>query len=121
MAGLIYNIFEMYKSKKFLTNQNIIVDGTLRKKNLVLFIAYCILYFYIMNMCIFTMYFANKAGVNVGVITTITSINPFFTAFADYLMYKNRMQYFHFLGMVIIVFGSIFICMKGEDTNSPLE
>ena len=72
-------------------------------------------------MCIFTMYFANKAGVNVGVITTITSISPFFTAFADYLLYKVRMQYFHFLGMVIIVLGSIFICMKGEETNNQVE
>ena len=112
MAGLFYNIIDMYQSKKCFCKQNIIVDGTLRKKNLSLFIAYCFVYFYVMYMRIVTMYFSNKAGMYVGVITIITSINPFFAAFVDYIMYRVRMEYFHFLGMVVIVLGSIFICMK---------
>jgi drug/metabolite transporter (DMT)-like permease len=66
-----------------------------------------------MNMCIFTMYFANSAGINVGVITTITSINPFFTALVDYLVYKIILKYYHFVGMVSIVLGSVFICLNG--------
>ena len=59
------------------------------------------------------MYFANKAGVNVGVITTITSINPFFTAVLDYLLHKIVLKYYHVLGMISIVLGSVFICLNG--------
>lgn len=96
-------------------NQNIIIDGKLRNRNLFGFLLNCLLYFYVINMCVFTMYFANKAGVNVGVITTITSINPFFTAVADYFVYKVHLKYYHIFGMISIVLGSIFICLKKED------
>lgn len=69
-------------------------------------------------MCVITLYFANKAGVNVGVITTITSINPFFTAVVDYLIYKIVLRYYHVLGMMSIVLGSVFICLNGIQSTS---
>lgn len=59
------------------------------------------------------MYFANKAGVNVGVIMTITSYHPFLTAFVDYLIYTIDLRYYHFIGMLSIVLGSVFISMNG--------
>ena len=66
-----------------------------------------------MNIIVFMMYFANKSGVNVGVIMTITSLNPFLTAFMDYLLYKTKLGYHLILGMIIIVIGSIFISLNG--------
>lgn len=113
VAGLCYNFIQMVKYKRFWNNQNIIVGGHFQKRNCLGFFLNCLCNFFVMNMCILTMYFANKAGVNVGVITTITSINPFFTAVVDYFIYKIILRYHHILGMISIVLGSVFICLNG--------
>ena len=62
------------------------------------------------------MYFAARANVNTGVIVTIWSVNPLFMAIADYIMFKQKLQWFHSVGMLMIVICVIFISMsnKGE-------
>jgi drug/metabolite transporter (DMT)-like permease len=64
-----------------------------------------------MNIVVLMMYFANKSGVNVGVIMTITSLASFLTAVFDYFLYKIKLEFKDILGMIIIVTGSICICL----------
>jgi len=59
------------------------------------------------------MYFANTAGVNVGVITTIWSLNPAFMAIADYFFNNQKLQYFHHIGLVAIICCCIVISLSG--------
>ena len=91
LCGAVYNILQSYKNYltkgKIWNDQNIVVDGKLSQRNLLGFIVYCLNYFMIQNLAFLTMYFAAKAKINVGVITTIWSINPLFMAFADYMIY----------------------------------
>lgn len=49
------------------------------------------------------MYFSNLAGVNVGVITTIWSLNPIFLAIADYFINKQKLKYYHSIGLISII------------------
>lgn len=65
------------------------------------------------------MYFANTAGVNVGVITTIWSVNPLFMAVADYLIYGQRLQYFHIIGLIAIVACTICISLSSVVGAQP--
>ena len=71
-----------------------------------------IIYFIVMNLVYLTMYFANLAEINVGVIITIWSINPFFNSIADYYLNDEKMHYYHVIGLVSMLMCSIAVCMK---------
>lgn len=58
-----------------------------------------------------TIYFAVAADVNVGVITTIWSITPFFLALADYLLFNVRLGSHHYIGITLIVISTILISL----------
>lgn len=68
--------------------QNIINDGKLNTRHLLLFIIMCFIFFGIMSSIFMTMYFSHLSGVNVGVITTIWSVQPLIAAVVDYLIYR---------------------------------
>ena len=91
LAGLIFHFRGSYinykKGGSFWNHQNIIKDGKMNYRNLLGFIAYCCVYLCIQNMAMLTMFTAKLAGVNVGVIITIWSINPLFMALLDYLFF----------------------------------
>lgn len=79
-----------------------------------------------MNLVFLTMYFANRSTINVGVIITIWSINPFMTAVADYYINNEKLYYHHMIGLVCMVLCSVAICLKdfvepdtGVLVNSP--
>lgn len=59
------------------------------------------------------MYFAAEANVNVGVITTIWSVNPLFMAIVDYIVFKQQLKYYHVLGTISIVLCTIVISLSG--------
>ena len=65
-----------------------------------------------------TMYFSHIAGVNVGVITTIWSVQPLIAAFIDYLVNKEMIGFHHFVGMVLVVLGAISIGYSGTTKMS---
>ena len=86
--------------------------------NLLRYILNSVIYFIVMNLCYLTMFFANRADINVGVIITIWSINPFFNSIADYYINGEKMHYYHIIGLLSILLCSVAICMKdiiGED------
>ena len=72
-------------------DQNIIVDGKFKCVNLLGFLVFCMVYFLIQSMAFLTMWFANLAQINVGLITVIWSINPLYMAAADYFLFKTKL------------------------------
>ena len=64
-------------------------------------------------MCLISLYFANGAGVNVGLITTIWVLSIIFTSLADYWMYGEKLKYHHYIGLISIFFCGLFIGMQG--------
>jgi drug/metabolite transporter (DMT)-like permease len=63
-------------------------------------------------MAFYTMIFAGKAHINVGIIVTIWSVNPMFVAVADYFVNGQKLQYFHILGMSSMVVCSVLISLN---------
>ena len=71
----------------------------------------------------FGVYFANNANINVGVIITIWSLNPFYNSIADYYIYGEKMYYHHFIGLVSILLCSVAISFKDmfNDTATKIS
>lgn len=67
---------------------NIIIDGKLNVTHLILFLIMCCLFLGIMSSIFMTMYFSHISGVNVGVITTIWSVQPLIAAVIDWIIHR---------------------------------
>ena len=117
LSGATYNTLHCFNNwrktdGKFWMNQNIIVGGKFRCINAVGFLAFCLMYFIIQNMAFMTMWFADLAQINVGVITVIWSINPLYMAAVDYFLFKIKLKYFHFIGTIMIVGCTVLLALK---------
>lgn len=58
------------------------------------------------------MWFAGLAKINVGLITVIWNINPLYMAAVDYLLFNNKMKYFHVVGTSMIIICSVLLSLK---------
>ena len=90
-------------------SQNIIIDGKINKRHLLGFIAYMLSLFIIQNIITLNMYLGAKANINGGILTVIWRLNVFMTAFGDFLIYKEKLRYFHIIGLVSITTCTILI------------
>lgn len=88
------------------------MDGKIDYLHLFGFLVFSVLYFVIQNVTFLTVWFANLAKINVGIITLIWSINPFYMAVADWIIYKSQLRYFHVIGMVLIVACSVLLSLR---------
>ena len=75
------------------------------------FIAY--LFIYILNQlgCLWTVYYAMAAGLNIGVITAIWSVTPFFMALGDKIFYNTPLSTPNLIGMVFIVASTVILSL----------
>ena len=96
----------------FWNDQNLVVNGQIVKEHVVGFIAYCFLYFLVQNMAFLTMYFADRAQINAGIISTLWSLNPLYMAVCDYWLYGTKLKYYHHLGTFSIILCIIFISLN---------
>ena len=58
------------------------------------------------------MWFAGLARINVGVITTIWAVNPLFMAIIDSIIFKQKLLYYHYIGMFSIVACTLIISVS---------
>tara|TARA_B110000285_G_C14933187_1_gene518311 strand:+ start:126 stop:554 length:429 start_codon:yes stop_codon:yes gene_type:complete len=68
-----------------------------------------------------TMYFATDAGINVGVVTVIWSVNPLLMALADRIIYKTKLKYYHYVGLLAIMICTIVIALVGAGKSPSAE
>jgi len=67
------------------------------------------------------MYFATMAGINVGVLTVIWSINPLMISFCDRMIYGTQLKYYHYIGLISIMVCTIIIALFGGDKSLKAE
>jgi len=67
------------------------------------------------------MFFATKAGINVGVITVIWSVNPLLMALADRIIYKTKLKYYHYIGLISILICTVIIAVYGSGKSPKAE
>ena len=63
-------------------------------------------------MAFLTMYYAARAEVNVGLITTIWSVNPLFMAIGVFVFFKEKLELYHFVGMILIVICTVLLSLS---------
>ena len=61
-----------------------------------------------------TMYFSHVTGVNVGIITTLWSIQPLFSSVLDYFINGQMIQLNHIIGMLFVIASGLAISMSGK-------
>lgn len=59
-----------------------------------------------------TVYFAGKAGINIGIITILWCIDPVYLAIADFFLNGQRLNYNHFIGIFIMLCCSVIISLS---------
>lgn len=67
------------------------------------------------------MYFATEAGINVGVVTVIWSVNPLLMAMADRIIYKTQLKYYHYIGLLSIMICTVIIALLGSGKTPTAE
>ena len=67
------------------------------------------------------MYFSHITGVNVGIITTLWSIQPLFSSVLDYFINGQKIQANHILGMLFVIASGVAISMSGKIKAKVLE
>ena len=67
------------------------------------------------------MYFATEAGMNVGVVTVIWSVNPLLMAFADRVIYKTYLKYYHYIGLLSIMVCTVIIALGGDKAPAATD
>jgi drug/metabolite transporter (DMT)-like permease len=60
------------------------------------------------------MYYSHMADVNVGIITTIWSIQPLAAAILDYFIYGEKLMKHHLFGMVFVVGSALCISLASQ-------
>ena len=85
--------------------------------NVLRFGIQCCLFFGIQSFIFLTMYYAHMADVNVGIITTIWSIQPLAAATLDYFIYGEKLRMHHLMGMVFVIGSGLCISLSSK-TNT---
>jgi hypothetical protein len=117
LTGGFYNLAEMVKNFRanqgFWNHQNLIIGGKMNWTHLLGFVLFCITYFMIQNMAFLTMHFSSLANVNVGLITTIWSVNPVFMAIMETMCFDSRLECYHLVGTLLIVVCTVALSLSG--------
>lgn len=99
------------QGRSWWTSQDYVVDGQIQWPRVNAFLLYCFLFFLIQNLAVVTLYFAERAQINSGTISTIWNACPLFTAIMDLIMFNQKMKYYHIIGMVALVLCSVLLSM----------
>lgn len=101
-------------------NYNIKQQGFYDKQALTAFITFTVVYLFQQFLAMMTFYYAELAGINAGVISTVWSANPFFLAVLDYVIYKQKLTKFHIIGMVLLMLCAIFVSLASVIEPEPV-
>lgn len=110
VTGFIYHLYMCILNFKtsgvFWNNQNLIIDGKLRWRNVFGFVVFMIQYFLVQNLVFFSMWIGDGAGMNVAIPTCIWMFNPLFSELCDRFIYQTPLRYYHALS-----FGALILCV----------
>ena len=57
-------------------------------------------------------YFSKKVNLTPAVIQSFTSLSAFTTAFAFYILYRERLHLYHILGMILIIISVVIVSVS---------
>lgn len=92
-------------------------NGKVNLFNLLGFIIFCLMYFLFQNSAYLTMWFSERAKINVGVMTCIWNISPLFMAFMDFFIFNEKLKYYHIVGMAALILSCFSISVSSGQYN----
>jgi drug/metabolite transporter (DMT)-like permease len=92
-------------------------DGSINTKNIEMIILGASLELFKLYVIAYTFYLSKLANLNIGIAACIWCITPFVTALVDYLLYGERLQAYHFIGMINLVFCAALISLSDIEAN----
>lgn len=92
--------------------QNLVVGGRLKWRNVLGIITYCLLLIACDVFVYLTLYFSKRAHINAGIIMTFWAMDPLLMAFTDRVIFKQRIEYFHYIGMLAIIACSAVLSLS---------
>ena len=97
---------------KYWIDLGVVEDGVVNMKKVVGLIGFALLFQIIQNLAMVSLYLAQLADMNTGIIATIWAINPLFSAIMDALVFKQKLKNFHYIGMIGMVCCSCMISLR---------
>ena len=85
------------------------INGKVDEVNVLAYACFCLIYQINQIFAFATMYLAQKACLNKGVVSTVWSFNPLFISFYDRLVYKTKLSTHHFFGFILLICTSLLI------------
>lgn len=70
-------------------------------------------------MAFVTMWFANLASINPGIVTVIWALGPLYMALADRYFYNTKLMTYHWVGVSFIICCAILIALSGVMVPAP--
>lgn len=55
------------------------------------------------------MYYSHMSGINVGIITTLWSLQPLAAALLDYLINGEKLTIYHLIGIILVIASALLI------------
>lgn len=80
--------------------------------NLCGYIFYCFNYIGTQIAIFVTIWFANLAKLNIGVVLVIWAITPLMVAFLDFVIFRQRLFLYHLIGMLLMVACAVLLGLK---------
>lgn len=68
-----------------------------------------------------TLDLALRAGVNIGIVTTIWAINPFTSALMDWIIYGIALSFHHWFGMLGLIVCAVLISLSSVFKDNVVE
>ena len=95
IVGILFHLTHSFKNYSkggtFWHNQNLIINGKLSWLNVFRVTLFCLVLFMCQNMAYLTIWAAEQAQMNVGVVTCIWTVDPIVTTVYDFVVYGQRL------------------------------
>ena len=62
---------------------------------------------------------ARRAGLNIGIVTAVWSLVPFFVAVLDKMIYGSKIKLYHIFGMLLVVVMAVLISLSNLFGSNP--
>ena len=65
--------------------------------------------------------FARRADLNIGIVTAVWSLTPFFIAVFDKIIYGSKIKFYHILGMLLVVVMALIISLPNHTEKTVVK
>ena len=114
LASIIYNGVQIYLALKSGSKYSwgLIQNGKVNKVKMLAFVAMGFVQVCVLNLIMLTINSSVMANVNTGLITSVFSVTPFFSALLDQIFFNLRLSCTQMIGIVFVFLSLISLSLR---------